>query len=99
LHEIRDFHLAQVDRTLCHHYLRTRLWLATVYLNRYTPRAFADRDTLFVYWFERNPPKAEEIVRDIKHRVAELGGPLAQSHPTDKARCPVGDAPSQLGVL
>ena len=52
---------------------------------RYTQRAFADRDALFAYWLERNPPKAEEIVRDIKHRVAELGGPLAQGHPTDKA--------------
>ena len=45
---------------------------------RYTPRAFADRDALFVYWLERNPPKAEQIVRDIKQRVAKLGGPLAQ---------------------
>ena len=44
---------------------------------RYTQRAFADRDALFVYWLERNPPKAEEIVRDIMHRVAELGRPLA----------------------
>jgi hypothetical protein len=61
---------------------------------RYTPRAFPDRDALFVYWLERNPLKAEEIVRDIKHRVAEPAPAVARPpNRQSLSRCPMGHSP------
>ena len=32
LHKFRDFHFAEVNRTLCHYYLQTHSWVAPIYL-------------------------------------------------------------------
>ena len=40
---------------------------------RYTPRAFADRDTIFDYINRRNPRAAREVKAFIEKRISELG--------------------------
>ncbi len=39
----------------------------------YTPRAFADRDTIFDYINRRNPRAAREVKAFIEKRISELG--------------------------
>ena len=40
---------------------------------RYTPRAFADREAIFVYLDQRNPRAAREVKAFIRKRIVELG--------------------------